>query len=69
MPAPQSNTLYLVTSFRAVVRDLSRVLTLLNRKDEHILTVPGDWRRLLSWASRVLARYKRQKAAKVRALE
>ncbi|XP_050692192.1 uncharacterized protein LOC126983492 [Eriocheir sinensis] len=51
-------------AYRAVVRDLSRVLTLLNRREEHILTVPGDWRRLLSWAARVLARYKRQKTLK-----
>ncbi|CAL4164048.1 unnamed protein product, partial [Meganyctiphanes norvegica] len=51
-------------AYRAVVRDLSRVLTLLNRGDDHIRTVPQDWRRLLSWAARVLTRYKRQKAAK-----
>ncbi|XP_071534301.1 uncharacterized protein T48 isoform X2 [Panulirus ornatus] len=61
---PDSPTDTKAKAYRAVVRDLSRVLTLLNRKDEHILTVPGDWRRLLSWAARVLARYKRQKAAK-----
>ncbi|KAK4304699.1 hypothetical protein Pmani_023370 [Petrolisthes manimaculis] len=61
---PDSPTDTKTKAYRAVVRDLSRVLTLLNRREEHILTVPGDWRRLLSWAVRVLARYKRQKAAK-----
>lgn len=61
---PDSATDTRAKAYRAVVRDLSRVLTLLNRREEHIVTVPGDWRRLLSWAARVLARYKRQKAAK-----
>ncbi|ROT66683.1 hypothetical protein C7M84_015286 [Penaeus vannamei] len=60
-PRPSNGRLPLRS--QAVVRDLSRVLTLLNRREEHIVTVPGDWRRL-SWAARVLARYKRQKAAK-----
>ncbi|XP_045581549.1 uncharacterized protein T48 [Procambarus clarkii] len=61
---PDSPTDTKAKAYRAVVRDLSRVLTLLNRREEHIVTVPGDWRRLLSWAARVLARYKRQKAAR-----
>ncbi|XP_064082781.1 uncharacterized protein LOC135198780 isoform X1 [Macrobrachium nipponense] len=61
---PDSATDTKAKAYRAVVRDLSRVLTLLNRREEHIVTVPADWRRLLSWAARVLARYKRQKAAK-----
>ncbi|XP_047470464.1 uncharacterized protein LOC125026205 [Penaeus chinensis] len=61
---PDSATDTRAKAYRAVVRDLSRVLTLLNRREEHIVTVPGDWQRLLSWAARVLARYKRQKAAK-----
>ncbi|KAK8722691.1 hypothetical protein OTU49_012170, partial [Cherax quadricarinatus] len=52
---PDSPTDTKAKAYRAVVRDLSRVLTLLNRRDEHILTVPGDWRRLLTWAARVLA--------------
>ncbi|XP_063850741.1 uncharacterized protein LOC135094513 [Scylla paramamosain] len=62
--SPDSPTDTKAKAYRAVVRDLSRVLTLLNRREEHILTVPGDWRRLLSWAARVLARYKRQKTMK-----
>ncbi|XP_042222664.1 uncharacterized protein LOC121866980 [Homarus americanus] len=61
---PDSPTDTKAKAYRAVVRDLSRVLTLLNRREEHIVTVPGDWRRLMSWATRVLARYKRQKAAR-----
>ncbi|CAG0880908.1 unnamed protein product [Darwinula stevensoni] len=49
-------------AYRAVLRDLSRVISLLTRKPEHIRTIPKDWERLLSWAERVLRRYKRQKA-------
>ncbi|XP_076029124.1 FU domain-containing protein T48 [Oratosquilla oratoria] len=51
-------------AYRAVLRDLSRVLSLLNRSEYHLRTVPADWRRLVAWATRVLARYKRQKAAR-----
>ncbi|CAL4199227.1 unnamed protein product, partial [Meganyctiphanes norvegica] len=61
---PDSATDTKAKSYRAVVRDLSRVVSLMNRKDEHIKTVPQDWRRLLTWAARVLDRYKRQKEAK-----
>ena len=50
---------------RSILRDLSRILTLLNRKEEQIRTVPADWQRLLGWAERLLKRYKRQKISKV----
>nr|XP_027226508.1 uncharacterized protein LOC113818516 [Penaeus vannamei] len=38
---PDSATDTRAKAYRAVVRDLSRVLTLLNRREEHIVTVPG----------------------------
>ncbi|RXG67111.1 hypothetical protein Avbf_11684 [Armadillidium vulgare] len=49
---------------KAVVRDLSRVLCLLSIKEEYIHTAPKDWRSLLSWTERLLARYKRQEEQK-----
>ncbi|KAL7646650.1 UNVERIFIED_CONTAM: hypothetical protein RMT77_001901 [Armadillidium vulgare] len=51
---------------KAVVRDLSRVLCLLSIKEEYIHTAPKDWRSLLSWTERLLARYKRQEEQKER---
>ncbi|XP_043209860.1 uncharacterized protein LOC122374880 isoform X2 [Amphibalanus amphitrite] len=51
-------------AYRSILRDLSRILTLLNRKEEQIRTVPADWQRLLGWAERLLKRYKRQKISK-----
>ncbi|XP_037094174.1 uncharacterized protein LOC119114051 [Pollicipes pollicipes] len=51
-------------AYRSILRDLSRILTLLNRKEEQICTVPADWQRLLGWAERLLKRYKRQKISK-----
>lgn len=47
-------------AYRAAIRDLLRILTLLSRKDQE-MTVPTDWQRLLGWAERVLHRYKRWK--------
>jgi len=49
-----------VEPYKPVLRDLLTLLVLLNTSDEKISTPPGDWRRLLTWAERVLRRYKRQ---------
>ncbi|XP_046386193.1 uncharacterized protein LOC124155976 isoform X2 [Ischnura elegans] len=47
-------------AYRAVLRDLCRILALLNQKDFQNMTLPTDWKKLLSWGERVLKRYKKQ---------
>ncbi|XP_045476094.1 uncharacterized protein LOC123681832 [Harmonia axyridis] len=47
-----------IQAYRPVVRDLTKILILLNRNPEQI-TVPDDWENLLAWAEQTLQRYKR----------
>lgn len=46
--------------FYPIVRDLAKILILLNRPVELIDGPPHDWNRLLLWADRILAQYKPQ---------
>ncbi|KAK3917266.1 Tumor necrosis factor receptor superfamily member 18, partial [Frankliniella fusca] len=48
-----------VQAYRPVLKDLSRILILLNRRDDCITYPPDDWRTLLGWGERVLRRYKK----------
>jgi hypothetical protein len=43
-----------------IVRDLAKILILLNRPAELIDGPPHDWNRLLLWAERIMAEYKPQ---------
>lgn len=47
-------------SYRTIVRDLAKVLILLNRPVELIAQPPHDWSRVYAWALRILDRYKPQ---------
>ncbi|XP_067005279.2 uncharacterized protein T48 [Anabrus simplex] len=49
-----------IQAYRPVLRDLARILTLLNRSEDQILSPPVDWETLLAWGERVLRRYKKQ---------
>lgn len=44
--------------YKPVIRDLAKVLILLNRPVE-VLAVPDDWEHLYNWAEQVVRRYKR----------
>lgn len=46
--------------FYPIVRDLAKILILLNRPVELIDGPPHDWNRLLQWAERILSQYKPQ---------
>lgn len=48
-----------------IVRDLAKILILLNRPVELIDGPPHDWNRLLLWADRILAQYKPQQIAQL----
>lgn len=48
-----------------MLRDLARILVLVNRRDEEIAVPPDDWQRLLAWAERLLRRYKRHSSPEV----
>ncbi|XP_067212679.1 uncharacterized protein T48 isoform X2 [Linepithema humile] len=48
-----------IQAYRPVLRDLARILVLVNRRDDEIPLPPDDWQRLFSWAERLLRRYKR----------
>lgn len=54
-----------VQAYRPVLKDLSRILILLNRRDDSITYPPDDWRTLLGWGDRVLRRYKKHKPQEV----
>lgn len=54
-----------IQAYRPVLRDLARILVLVNRKDDEIPVPPDDWQRLLSWAERLLRRYKRHSSPEV----
>ncbi|EDV90660.1 uncharacterized protein LOC6569575 [Drosophila grimshawi] len=47
-------------SYRPIVRDLAKLLILLNRPMELIPTPPHDWARLYAWSEQALERYKPQ---------
>ncbi|XP_061386371.1 uncharacterized protein LOC133321295 [Musca vetustissima] len=47
-------------SYRPIVRDLARILILLNRPIELIPAAPHDWNRLYTWSEQVLERYRPQ---------
>lgn len=44
-------------AYRPVIRDLTKILILLNRNPEQI-SVPDNWNHLLAWAEQTLQRYK-----------
>uniref|UniRef100_A0A2S2Q487 Uncharacterized protein n=1 Tax=Sipha flava TaxID=143950 RepID=A0A2S2Q487_9HEMI len=48
-----------IQAYRPVLKDLSRILILLNKED-CFLNPPTDWEILLAWGDRVLRRYKKQ---------
>lgn len=48
-----------ITAYRPVVRDLAKILLLLNRNVDKISVIPEDWDHLFSWGEKVLKRYKR----------
>lgn len=50
---------YLPSNFRPVLKDLSRILILLNKED-CFLNPPSDWEILFAWGDRVLRRFKKQ---------
>lgn len=54
-------------AYRPVLRDLSRILILLNRGPPSLQSTipPADWETLLAWGERVLSRYKSQNPLKV----
>ncbi|XP_050318262.1 uncharacterized protein LOC126751776 [Bactrocera neohumeralis] len=47
-------------SYRPIVRDLAKILILLNRPIELIPAAPHDWNRLYTWSEQALERYKPQ---------
>lgn len=47
-----------ITAYKPVVRDLAKILLLLNRSVDK-LVIPDDWDHLFSWAEKTLKRYKR----------
>nr|CAI5841387.1 unnamed protein product [Callosobruchus analis] len=47
-----------ISAYRPVVRDLAKILLLLNRPIDKI-AVPDDWEHLFGWAEKALNRYKR----------
>lgn len=47
-----------LAAYRPVVRDLAKLLLLLNRPIERI-AIPDDWEHLYNWAEKTLKRYKR----------
>ncbi|GLV32954.1 Transcript 48 [Carabus blaptoides fortunei] len=48
-----------ITAYRPVVRDLAKILLILNRPAEKLYVVPEDWDHLCSWGEKTLKRYKR----------
>lgn len=49
-------------SYRPIVRDLAKILILINRPIELIAKPPHDWHRVFIWSLRILDRYKPQVA-------
>lgn len=48
-----------ITAYKPVVRDLAKILLLLNRPVDKLAVIPDDWDHLFSWAEKTLKRYKR----------
>ncbi|XP_046660835.1 uncharacterized protein LOC124354433 isoform X2 [Homalodisca vitripennis] len=48
-----------IQAYKPVLKDLSRILILLNRREERLGPPPPDWETLLAWGERVLRRYKK----------
>lgn len=48
-----------IQAYRPVLKDLSRILIILNKED-CLVNPPADWEILLAWGDRVLRRYKKQ---------
>ncbi|KAJ8934156.1 hypothetical protein NQ318_012852 [Aromia moschata] len=51
-----------ISAYRPVVRDLAKILILLNRPTE-LIAIPEDWEHLFNWAQKALKRYKRMSEA------
>lgn len=47
-----------LTAYKPILRDLARILFLLNRRTDRII-VPDDWEHLFNWAEKALKRFKR----------
>ncbi|CAG9767411.1 unnamed protein product [Ceutorhynchus assimilis] len=47
-----------IAAYKPVVRDLAKILLLLNKPVEN-LSIPDDWEHLFNWAEKALKRYKR----------
>lgn len=47
-----------LAAYRPVVRDLAKILLLLNRPIDR-MTIPDDWEHLYNWSEKTLKRYKR----------
>lgn len=62
---PGKLSLIVTVIYRPVLRDLARILVLINRRDDEIPVPPDDWQRLFSWAERLLRRYKRHSSPEV----
>ncbi|XP_014248756.1 uncharacterized protein LOC106666227 [Cimex lectularius] len=45
--------------YKPVLKDLSRILILLNKPENQLTTPPPDWETLFNWAHRILNRYKK----------
>ncbi|XP_035896092.1 uncharacterized protein LOC118505011 [Anopheles stephensi] len=56
-------------TYHPVVRDLAKILILLNKPIELINAPPHDWQRLYVWAERVLDRYKPELAQLIEFLQ
>lgn len=55
-----SGDIVAANSYRPLVRDLAKILILLNRPIELIPAAPHDWNRLYTWSEQALERYKPQ---------
>lgn len=58
-----------IQAYKPVLKDLSRILILLNRREDRIGAPPADWETLLAWGERVLRRYKKHNPHQVAQLE
>lgn len=54
--------------YKPVLKDLSRILIILNRPERKLGPPPPDWETLLAWANRVLNRYKKHHSNQVNEL-
>ncbi|XP_012143155.1 FU domain-containing protein T48 isoform X4 [Megachile rotundata] len=54
-----------IQTYRPILYDLTRILILINKKDDKILIPPHDWQRLFLEGNRLLKQYKKQNFAEV----